>query len=84
MIIDAAVREIMGEATRAGITKESFGQWHYLARRNEESGNTEAEIHCLRKCLEIQEVWGSRLPNIYDAGPDTVARVTNRLKELTA
>jgi len=53
-------KDIMRQATRAGITQESIGEWMNLARRFERLGNLVEAAICARKAIDIHEVWGSR------------------------
>jgi hypothetical protein len=55
-----AAREVMGQATRAGVTKESVGEWMNLAARWERLGKHADAAECACKAIEIHEAWGSR------------------------
>ena len=55
-----AAREVMREATRAGVTKETVGEWMNLAVRYERLGNHAEAAACARKAIEIHETWGAR------------------------
>lgn len=83
-----AARVVMGEATRAGITKESVGQWMNLALRARYGvkPNEESEIAALRRAIEIHETWGARHLNYaMDTRPGgTLDMASRRLAELEA
>lgn len=74
-------RKVMGEASRSGITKESLGQWHNLARRFEGRGDIVGEARCLSAAIEVYEVWGIR-HETYSCGDDTIRRIRDRLAEI--
>lgn len=78
---EAKASGLFAEATRAGITRETFGQYHNSARRSEHLGDRAGEVRALRKCLEINDVWGSRWHE-YGANADTITRIVDRLSEL--
>lgn len=80
--LNTPARKIMGAATRAGITKESLGQEHNMARRAESAGDDAMEIRCLTKALEIAATWGKLLPESYGASPATIVRIEARLRHL--
>lgn len=46
-------RELNGQATRAGFTKESFGTWMNLARRYSRLGNDLEAANCAKKALNV-------------------------------
>ena len=54
-------KDIMRQATRAGVTQESVGEWMNLAVRYGRLGNLVEAATCARKAIAIHEVWGSRL-----------------------
>ena len=56
----SAAREVMGQATRAGVTKESIGQWMNLAWRCDARGKHADAARYARKAIEIHETWGRR------------------------
>jgi len=66
-------KNIMAEASRAGITKETVGEWLNLARRYERLNNFLEAANCARKAIQIHEVWGSRL-NSYSMNEATLQR----------
>lgn len=72
---------LFAEATRAGVTKETLGQWHNLAHRWQRLGDTEREVNALQRCIEIDNIWGSQWEG-YSMSADTRARIETRLKEL--
>lgn len=80
---ETARRAIMGEATRAGITSESVGQWMNLAARSRYGRNPDpkGEAQCLRRALEIADIWGKRL-NCYGMSEGTRAQALARLAEI--
>ena len=55
-----AALEVMREATRAGVTKESIGEWMSLAVRWERLGKHVDAAICARRSIEIHETWGAR------------------------
>lgn len=55
-----AARDVMREATRAGVTRESIGEWMGLAVRWERLGKHVDAAICARRAIEIHETWGSR------------------------
>jgi hypothetical protein len=55
-----AALEVMYQATRAGVTKESVGEWMNLAVRWERLGKHADAAACAHKAIEIHEAWGSR------------------------
>jgi hypothetical protein len=54
----SAAREVMGQATRAGVTGESIGQWMNLAWRCDARGKHADAARYARKAIEIHETWG--------------------------
>lgn len=69
----SAAREVMGQATRAGVTKESIGQWMNLAMRWDGRGKHEDAASCARKAIKIHETWG-RLHATYTMAEATLER----------
>ena len=58
----AQAKEIFREATRAGITAESVGEWLNLALRSRYGTrpDPESEADCIRRALYIHNTFGSR------------------------
>ena len=83
MIITNEIREIWGEASRAGVTKDSIGQELNVAERAARQDDTDLEIRHLKRALEIHNTWGARLPSSYAMAERTLKQVTDRLAELT-
>jgi hypothetical protein len=65
--------EVMRQATRAGVTKESIGEWMNLAARWERLGKHADAAACARKAIEIHETWG-RLHATYAMSEGTLER----------
>jgi hypothetical protein len=64
--VDSAVREarkeLMREATRAGITNESIGQWMNLAWRHLSApADLDRARECAQRAVNIHFQWGPRL-----------------------
>ena len=68
-----AARLIMGEATRAGVTRESFGQWMNLAIRYQRLGKAQDAADCALRAIAVHEVWGARHA-VYAVSDATLAR----------
>ena len=60
--LDMAKTTTKIDATRAGITNETFGEWNGLSRRYMALGNTVEALNCARRCLDIAETWGHLFP----------------------
>ena len=73
-----AALEVLGEATRAGVTNESFGEWMRLATLYQRQGNTTEAARCAGRAIEIHETWGSR-HETYSAGPRSLAKARSFL-----
>ncbi len=68
-----AAREIFRQASQAGVTKESVGEWMNLAVRYQRLGNGAEAASCARRALDIHQTWGARHAT-YAMAPGTVAR----------
>jgi hypothetical protein len=55
-----AARDVMREATRAGVTCESIGGWMNLAARWSRLGKTADAAQCAARAIAIHETWGAR------------------------
>lgn len=55
-----AAREIMREASRAGVSRESVGEWMAFARRYERLGRHGDAAECAARAIAIHETWGAR------------------------
>lgn len=63
-----AALEVMRQATRAGVTKESVGEWLNLAVRYERLGLYADAIACACKAINVHKTWGSRHASYAMAG----------------